>query len=61
MQGMVMFKLTRKNTDAFPKDSQVITVLGSYLYVHEEGNVVVGESEMCWMLQSSSFCCLSDS
>lgn len=35
--------------------------LGSYLRVHEEGNVAVGELEMCWMLQSNSSCCLSDS
>lgn len=33
---------------------------GCYLHVHEEGNVVAGELEMCWMLQSNSFCCLSD-
>lgn len=33
---------------------------GCYLCVHEEGNVAVGELEMCWMLQSNSSCCLSD-
>lgn len=31
-----------------------------YLRVHEEGNVAVGELEMCWMLQSNSSCCLFD-
>lgn len=33
---------------------------GCYLRVHEEGNVAVGELEMCWMLQSNSSYCLSD-